>query len=157
MLSELADVAMTALCAMQHFTRNETHTRRLVAQRIGMQLNPRRRRDLFAQVADITDRLNASGPAGPHGACVRLFTLVDMAGKAAAAYIGMVGQNPRKGITHTLEDLLGALADVSVAALCAMQHLTGEEKVTRAVLAAKVQRIISCSQIRQRPAASLTR
>lgn len=103
--------------------------------------------DLFADVADITAWLDTSNPAGPHEDAMRVLKLAEGAGEAAAAYIGMVGQNPRKGVTHTQMDLLNELADVAVTALCAMQHFTRDEKNTRAVLAAKVAAIIGRSNI----------
>jgi hypothetical protein len=108
--------------------------------------------DLFAHVADITAWLDASNPDTAHEDCMRVLKLTEEAGEAAAAYIGMVGQNPRKGVTHSLDDLLGELADVALTALCAMQHFTRDDAVTRAVLAAKVQRIVTRSGIRHRTA-----
>jgi NTP pyrophosphatase (non-canonical NTP hydrolase) len=91
-------------------------------------------RDLFAHVADITAWLDASNPAGPHEDAMRVLKLTEEAGEAAAAYIGMVGQNPRKGATHSLDDLLGELADVALTALCAIQHFTQSETATRALV-----------------------
>ena len=91
-------------------------------------------RDLFSVVADITAWLDASNPAGAHEDAMRVLKLTEEAGEAAAAYIGMVGQNPRKGVTHTLDDLLGELADVALTALCAIQHFTQSETATRALL-----------------------
>jgi hypothetical protein len=69
--------------------------------------------------------------------------LIDVTyGRAVAAYIGLTGQNPRKGVTHTSIDLLTELADVAVTALCAIQHFTGNEDVTRGMLASKISQII---------------
>lgn len=107
-------------------------------------------RDLFADVADITAWLDESNPASDHEDSMRVLKLVEEAGEAAAAYIGMVGQNPRKGVTHTQDDLLKELADVAITALCAMQHFTQNESITRAYMAAKVQQIIARSDIRVR-------
>ena len=104
--------------------------------------------DVFADVADITAWLDAANPSGPHEDSMRVLKLVEEAGEAAAAYIGMVGQNPRKGVTHSLDDLLSELADVALTALCAMQHFTQDQAATRAVLVGKVQRIITRSNIR---------
>ena len=104
--------------------------------------------DLFADIADITAWLDAANPADAHEDSMRVLKLVEEAGEAAAAYIGMVGQNPRKGVTHTEDDLLGELADVALTALCAIQHFTRNTAVTRAVLATKVSRIMARSDIR---------
>jgi NTP pyrophosphatase (non-canonical NTP hydrolase) len=106
--------------------------------------------DLFADVADITAWLDGSNPTGPHEDSMRVLKLVEEAGEAAAAYIGMVGQNPRKGVTHTLDDLLSELADVALTALCAMQHFTQDQEATRASLAAKIRWIVTRSDIHRR-------
>jgi hypothetical protein len=50
--------------------------------------------DPFADVADITAWLDAANPTGPHEDAMRVLKLVEEAGEAAAAYIGMVGQEP---------------------------------------------------------------
>lgn len=99
--------------------------------------------DLFAHVANITAWLDASNPAGPHEDAMRVLKLTEEAGEAAAAYIGMVGQNPRKGITHTIDDLLGELADVALTALCAMQHFTQSETATRALVEFRAAHVAS--------------
>jgi NTP pyrophosphatase (non-canonical NTP hydrolase) len=113
---------------------------------------PGERGDLFADVADITAWLDTSNPPSPHEDSMRVLKLVEEAGEAAAAYLGMVGQNPRKGITHTLEDLLAELADVAITALCAIQHFTQDTESTRRLLEAKLGRIIARSEIpRTRP------
>lgn len=105
--------------------------------------------DLFADVRDITAWLDRSNPSTPHEDSMRVLKLVEEAGEAAAAYIGMVGQNPRKGVTHTRDDLLNELADVAITALCAMQHFTQNATVTRGMLAAKVAGIMARSDIRE--------
>lgn len=104
--------------------------------------------DLFAEVGAITAWLDTANPTGPHEDSMRVLKLVEEAGEAAAAYIGMVGQNPRKGVTHTQTDLLNELADVALTALCAMQHFTQDTAVTRGVLASKVAGIMARSDIR---------
>jgi len=103
--------------------------------------------NLFADVADITAWLDNSNPTGPHEDAMRVLKLLEEAGEAAAALIGVQGQNPRKGKTHTQDDLLNELADVAITALCAMQHFTQDKAVTRAYLAAKVHGIITRSGI----------
>jgi hypothetical protein len=108
--------------------------------------------DLFEHVADITAWLDACNPHSAHEDSMRVLKLVEESGEAAAAYIGMAGQNPRKGVTHSLDDLLSELADVALTALCAIQHFTRDEQTTRAILAAKTHRIITRSDIpRARP------
>lgn len=106
--------------------------------------------NLFADIADITAWLDESNPTGPHEDSMRVMKIGEEFGEAVAAYIGMVGQNPRKGVTHTQADLLAELADVAVTALCAMQHFTQNATVTRGMLAAKVSGIIARSNIQPR-------
>lgn len=103
--------------------------------------------DLFADIASITAWLDHANPDTPHEDSMRVLKLVEEAGEAAAAYIGMVGQNPRKGVTHSQYDLLAELADVAVTALCAMQHFTRDAAATRGMLAAKVNGIIARAEI----------
>lgn len=108
-------------------------------------------RDMFATIADITAWIDASNPAGPHEDSMRVLKLLEEAGEAATAYLGIVGQNPRKGVTHTLGDLLDELADVALTALSAMQHFTQDETAVRRVLLAKIDRIIARADIPTRP------
>lgn len=103
--------------------------------------------NLFADIRAITAWLDDANPDTPHEDSMRVLKLVEEAGEAAAAYIGMVGQNPRKGVTHSQTDLLNELADVAITALCAMQHFTQDATVTRGMLAAKVDGIIARSGI----------
>lgn len=98
--------------------------------------------NLFEDIRDITAWLDTSNPASPHEDAMRVMKLMEESGEAAAAYVGLTGQNPRKGKTHTMDDLLSELADVAITALCAMQHFTQDEVVTRGHLAAKVDQII---------------
>lgn len=106
--------------------------------------------DLFADVADITAWLDEANPRTPHEDSMRVLKLVEEAGEAAAAYIGMVGQIPRKGVTHSLGDLLGELSDVALTALCAIQHFTGDQAATRDLLAAKTLHITTRAAIERR-------
>lgn len=53
----------------------------------------------------------------------RILKVTEEAGEAAAAWIGAVGNNPRKGVTHTTEHVAAELADVAMAALVAIESL----------------------------------
>src|SRR5690606_27936114 len=57
----------------------------------------------------------------------RIAKLTEESGEVIAAFIGATGQNPRKGVTHTVEDVIAELLDVAVTALGAVEHLTGHE------------------------------
>lgn len=55
----------------------------------------------------------------------RITKLVEEAGEVIEAYAGWLGENPRKGKTHTLADVEHELLDVAVSALGAIVHLRG--------------------------------
>jgi NTP pyrophosphatase (non-canonical NTP hydrolase) len=65
---------------------------------------------------------SANGTDVPELTC-RILKVTEEAGEAAGAWIGMVGQNPRKGVTHTREDVASELADVALTALVAIESL----------------------------------
>ena len=66
----------------------------------------------------------------------------------------MVGQNPRKGVTHALGDLLGELADVALTALCAIQHFTQDHTATREIVNAKAAGVAARAALARREAAA---
>lgn len=103
--------------------------------------------DMFADIAAINAWIENANGASEHEDSMRVMKVGEEYGEAVAAYIGMTGQNPRKGVTHSKTDLLMELADVTVTALCAMQHFTGNTEITRGMLAAKIQSIITRSGI----------
>lgn len=55
----------------------------------------------------------------------RLAKLQEEAGEVVAAFIGVTGQNPRKGITHTMDNVQDEVLDVIITGLAALEHLTG--------------------------------
>ena len=64
-------------------------------------------------------------------------------GEAIEALIALTGQNPRKGVCGTLDDLLGELADVAMTAMFAIQHFTKDEQQTGAVIMAALEKAAS--------------
>ncbi|MFF5085487.1 MazG nucleotide pyrophosphohydrolase domain-containing protein [Actinoplanes sp. NPDC000266] len=54
---------------------------------------------------------------------LRILKIVEEAGEAAAAWIGTLGQNPRKGVTHSRQDVADELGDVAFTALVAAASL----------------------------------
>jgi NTP pyrophosphatase (non-canonical NTP hydrolase) len=69
------------------------------------------------------DWLDAANGAEPPELTCRILKVTEEAGEAAAAWIGVLGQNPRKGVTHTRQDVAGELADVALTALVAIESL----------------------------------
>ncbi|MFF2141705.1 MazG-like family protein [Kitasatospora sp. NPDC058190] len=55
---------------------------------------------------------------------LRLLKLSEEVGEVGAAVIGATGQNPRKGVTHSWEDVQHELCDVVFSALVALRTLT---------------------------------
>jgi NTP pyrophosphatase (non-canonical NTP hydrolase) len=54
---------------------------------------------------------------------LRILKIVEEAGEAAAAWIGALGQNPRKGVTHDRQNVADELGDVAFTALVAAASL----------------------------------
>jgi NTP pyrophosphatase (non-canonical NTP hydrolase) len=61
---------------------------------------------------------------------LRIAKIAEEAGEAVQAWIGVLGQNPRKGVTHTREDVAGELADVAFTALVAIESLGIDARAT---------------------------
>jgi len=90
--------------------------------------------DLDGQVAD----LYKDQPLAQDWA--RVAKVAEEVGEAIAALIGITGQNPRKGVYGTDDDLLDELADVALTGLYAMQHFIGgdgEQTIGRLLQRAK--------------------
>ncbi|GAA4609988.1 NTP pyrophosphatase (non-canonical NTP hydrolase) [Actinoplanes octamycinicus] len=72
--------------------------------------------------------LDARNGAGPAELTLRLLKLTEEAGEVAQAWIGAQGQNPRKGVTHTVDDVVAELADVVFTSLVAIASLGGDPR-----------------------------
>ncbi|MFD9432734.1 MazG-like family protein [Streptomyces sp. NPDC060002] len=83
---------------------------------------------------------------GREGLLLRMLKLSEEVGEVAQAVIGATGQNPRKGVTHTWEDVQGELCDVAITALVALRTLTPEaETVFAGHLARVAERSVGCA------------
>ena len=71
----------------------------------------------------------------------RCAKVAEEAGEVISALIGVVGCNPRKGVTHTMGDVEAELLDVATTALCAVAHLHDNEVDPVLLLAAYVSRV----------------
>ncbi|MEV6505586.1 MazG-like family protein [Streptomyces sp. NPDC051642] len=81
--------------------------------------------DLWAGIDDLWTWLEASQPLdGREGLLLRMLKLSEEVGEVAEAVIGATGQNPRKGASHTWDDVQGELCDVVITALVALRTLT---------------------------------
>ncbi|WP_410818539.1 MazG-like family protein [Micromonospora sp. 050-3] len=83
--------------------------------------------------------LDAANGTGQTELTCRILKLTEEAGEASAAWIGLLGQNPRKGVTHTREDVAAELADVAFTALVAIESLGLDAQAALDACAAKVR------------------
>lgn len=70
---------------------------------------------------------------------LRLMKLSEEVGEVTAAVIGVLGQNPRKGVTHTWQDVNDELCDVILTAMVALTTLTPDP---RRVFAERVGHVV---------------
>ncbi|MFD3381798.1 MULTISPECIES: MazG-like family protein [unclassified Streptomyces] len=100
--------------------------------------------DLWESIDRIQDRLASSQPARPpqEALLLRMLKLSEEVGEVAEAVIGATGQNPRKGVSHTWDDVQAELCDVIITAAVALRTLTPD---TREVFAAHLARVTNRS------------
>jgi NTP pyrophosphatase (non-canonical NTP hydrolase) len=65
---------------------------------------------------------------GQEGLLLRVLKLSEEVGEVAQAVIGATGQNPRKGVSHTWDDVQSELCDVVITALVALRSLTPDAR-----------------------------
>ncbi|MGW4228850.1 MazG-like family protein [Streptomyces sp. NPDC004980] len=84
---------------------------------------------------DTIDRLHdwldsATGVPPEQDLLLRMLKLSEEVGEVAQAVIGATGQNPRKGVTHSWQDVEAELCDVVVTAMVALRTLTPDAGAT---------------------------
>ncbi|MDH6449520.1 MULTISPECIES: MazG-like family protein [unclassified Streptomyces] len=95
--------------------------------------------DLWKSVDALWDWLETDQPVSDReGLLLRMLKLSEEVGEVSEAVIGAIGQNPRKGVTHTWEDVQAELCDVVITALVALRTLTPD---TREVLHSHLARV----------------
>lgn len=92
------------------------------------------------RLVDWLDRESAAAP-GQQG-LLRVLKLTEEVGEVAQALIGVTGQNPRKGTSHTWEDVHAELCDVILTAMVALASLTPD---AREVFAGHLRRVAARS------------
>ncbi|MCX4761520.1 MazG-like family protein [Streptomyces sp. NBC_01275] len=75
---------------------------------------------------------------GREGLLLRVLKLSEEVGEVAQAVIGATGQNPRKGASHTWDDVQAELCDVVITALVALRTLSPD---AQAVFAGHLARV----------------
>ncbi|MFF7485138.1 MazG-like family protein [Streptomyces luteogriseus] len=85
--------------------------------------------ELWSTIDALSEWLDTNRPIeGREGLLLRILKLSEEVGEVAQAVIGATGQNPRKGVTHTWEDVEAELCDVVITALMALRTLTPEAR-----------------------------
>ena len=80
--------------------------------------------DPWAAIRQLVSWLDQKNGLGDHETAMRLMKLGEEVGETMQAYIGVHGQNPRKGVTHTPADVADELCDVIVTAMIALHRFT---------------------------------
>ncbi|MFJ8928069.1 MazG-like family protein [Streptomyces sp. NPDC102364] len=103
--------------------------------------------DLWATVDRLRAWLDDNNARPPQEALLlRMLKLSEEVGEVSQAVIGTVGQNPRKGVSHSWGDVESELCDVVVTALVALGTLTPDPRgALRAHVAAVAERSLGRS------------
>ena len=102
--------------------------------------------ELWSTIEALSEWLDTNRPVeGREGLLLRILKLSEEVGEVSQAVIGATGQNPRKGVTHTWEDVEAELCDVVITALMALRTLTPE---AREVFARHLDRVARRSTVR---------
>jgi NTP pyrophosphatase (non-canonical NTP hydrolase) len=94
--------------------------------------------DQWATIRGLVDWLDQNNGRSDHELAMRTLKVTEEAGEVAAAYIGVHGQNPRKGRSHGWADVQEELCDVIVTAAVALASISAEPQ---GVLDAKLTKI----------------
>jgi NTP pyrophosphatase (non-canonical NTP hydrolase) len=80
--------------------------------------------EIFAHAQRLVSWLDNANGDSEYETVRRLLKVSEETGEVMQAYIGMSGQNPRKGVTHTAEDVASELCDVMVSAAVALHSFS---------------------------------
>ncbi|MDH6576848.1 MazG-like family protein [Kitasatospora sp. MAP5-34] len=104
---------------------------------------PTRTADEWGTIRQLVAWLDQKNGSSDHETAMRLMKLSEEVGETMQAYIGAIGQNPRKGVTHSPADVADELCDVIVTAMVALDRFTPDPEQH---LAARIQRIADRSR-----------
>ena len=82
--------------------------------------------DQWTTIRELTAWLDETNGRSPQETTLRILKITEEAGEVAQAWIGVQGQNPRKGVTHTAADVADELCDVIVTALVALTSVVDD-------------------------------
>lgn len=102
--------------------------------------------DTWEKIADLVAWLDRESvlPAETEK-LLRIMKLSEEAGEVAQAVIGAMGQNPRKGVSHTWDDVQAEVCDVVITAMVLLASITPD---ARAVFEAHLSRVTERSVTR---------
>jgi len=80
----------------------------------------------WATIHGLVGWLDAANGRTSEEITLRILKLTEEAGEVAQAWIGVQGQNPRKGVTHQRADVADELCDVIVTAAVALTSVAGD-------------------------------
>ncbi|MET9912923.1 MazG-like family protein [Streptomyces sp. NPDC006476] len=87
--------------------------------------------DLWSAVDALWAWLEEGSPhGGRESLLLRVLKMSEEVGEVAEAVLGATGQNPRKGASHTWDDVQAELCDVVITALIALRTLTPDTRET---------------------------
>jgi NTP pyrophosphatase (non-canonical NTP hydrolase) len=85
--------------------------------------------DAWGTIDEIVGWLDASSILPPETEkLLRIMKLTEETGEVSQAVSGAMGQNPRKGVTHTWDDVTAELCDVMFTAMVALATLTPDAR-----------------------------
>ena len=82
--------------------------------------------DQWTIIRDLVAWLDETNGRSPQETTLRILKITEEAGEVAQAWIGVQGQNPRKGVTHSREDVADELCDVIVTALVGLTSVVDD-------------------------------
>jgi NTP pyrophosphatase (non-canonical NTP hydrolase) len=80
----------------------------------------------WSTIRSLVAWLDATNGRSDEETTLRILKLTEEVGEVAQAWIGVTGQNPRKGVTHTSVDVADELCDVIVTALVALSSVVDD-------------------------------
>lgn len=99
-------------------------------------------RDSLATISRWIDNSPANLQRTPDEAMLlRAIKAFEEAGEMASNIIGMTGQNPRKGVTSTAEEVIDEAVDTALTFLAFVEHMTGNVGASLPILLAKIEKV----------------
>jgi NTP pyrophosphatase (non-canonical NTP hydrolase) len=103
--------------------------------------------DAWDAISEIVEWLDSVSTLPPDTErLLRIMKITEEVGEVSEAVTGTIGQNPRKGVTHSWDDVAAELSDVILTAMVALATLTPDG---RKVFAEHLNRVADrCRQVR---------